>query len=88
MDNNNVPFVLSYNIENGQTFNPHHIDYRKVIKDYGYESIWRFDSAVRPPYVFELFYKGDIDVSYGCMDIGGCIDRTTDWFHNFKCIIK
>ena len=57
MDNNNVPFVLSYNIENGITFNSHHIDYRSVIKDCGYESIWRFDSAVRPPYVFELFYK-------------------------------
>jgi len=65
MDNNNVPFVLSYNIENGITFNPHHIDYRKVILDLGYESIWRFDSAVRPPYVFELFYKGDNDVSNG-----------------------
>ena len=65
MDNNNVPFVLSYNIENGQTFNPHHIDYRKVIMDCGYESIWRFDSAVRPPYVFELFYKGENDVSNG-----------------------
>lgn len=65
MDNNNVPFVLSYNIENGITFNSHHIDYRKVILDCGYESIWRFDSAVRSPYVFELFYKGDNDVSNG-----------------------
>ena len=65
MDNNNVPFVLSYNVENGQTFNSHHIDYRSVIKDCGYESIWRFDSAVRPPYVFELFYKGENDVSNG-----------------------
>ena len=57
MDKNNVPFILSYNIENGITFNPHHIDYRKVILDHGYQSIWRFDSQVRPPYVFELFYK-------------------------------
>lgn len=65
MDNNNVPFVLSYNIENGITFNPHHIDYRKVILDLGYESVWRFDSAVRPPYVFELFYKGENDDSNG-----------------------
>ena len=62
MDNNNVPFVLSYNIENGITFNSHHIDYRKVILDCGYESIWRFDSTVRPPYVFELFYKGENNV--------------------------
>ena len=60
MDNNNVPFVLSYNIENGITFNPHHIDYRKVILD-----LDRITDLilVRPPYVFELFYKGDNDAS-------------------------
>jgi len=57
MDDNNVPFVLSYNIENGTVFNEHHIDYRKVILDSGYESVWRHNSTVRPPYVFELFYK-------------------------------
>jgi hypothetical protein len=59
MDDNNVPFVLSYNIENGTEFNQHHIDYRKVILDSGYESVWRHNSTVRPPYVFELFYKGE-----------------------------
>ena len=63
MDNlgvvNKVPFILSYNIENGITFNPHHTDYRGIIQSRGYESVWRFDSTVRPPYVFELFYKGE-----------------------------
>jgi len=54
---NNVPFILSYNIENGQSFNKHHSDYRSVILSRGYNSIWRMDSDVRPPYVFELFYK-------------------------------
>lgn len=65
MDDNNVPFVLSYNIENGTEFNPNHIDYRKVLSDNGYESVWRHFSTVRPPYVIELFYKGDNDVSNG-----------------------
>ena len=65
MDDNNVPFVLSYNIENGTEFNPNHIDYRKVLSDNCYESVWRHFSTVRPPYVIELFYKGDNDVSNG-----------------------
>jgi len=54
---NNVPFILSYNIENGQSFNQHHSDYRSVILNRGYNSIWRMDSTLRPPYVFELFYQ-------------------------------
>ncbi len=53
---NNVPFILSYNIENGQSFNKHHSDYRSIILNQGYSSIWRLDSTLRPPYVFELFH--------------------------------
>ena len=54
---NNVPFILSYNIENGNTFNPNHSDYRSIILNHGYNSIWRLDSTLRPPYVVELFYQ-------------------------------
>lgn len=53
---NKVPFILSYNIENGISFNEHHSDYRSVILNQGYSSIWRLDSTLRPPYVFELFH--------------------------------
>ena len=58
---NNVPFILSYNIENGTSFNPHHSDYRGILKSRGYQGVWRLDSTVRPPYVIELFYKGEND---------------------------
>jgi len=61
IDMNNVPFILSYNIENGTSFNPHHSDYRGILKSRGYQGVWRLDSTVRPPYVIELFYKGEND---------------------------
>ena len=56
---NKVPFILSYNIEKGISFNEHHSDYRSVIFNQGYSSIWRLDSTIRPPYVFELFHLNE-----------------------------
>ena len=72
MDNNNVPFVLSYNIENGITFNPHRIDYRKVILDLGYESIWRFDSQSDHHMYSNYFTKEKMMMNLR-MDIGGIL---------------
>jgi len=56
---NKVPFIFSYNIENGISFNEHHSDYRSVILNKGYSSIWRLESTLRPPYVFELFHLNE-----------------------------
>ena len=56
---NKVPFILSYNIENGKSFNKHHSDYRSIILNQGYNSIWRYASTLRPPYVFELFHLNE-----------------------------
>ena len=53
---NNVPFILSYNKE--VTFeggNPHS-DFKSTFLKYGYESIFKTDTIMRPGYIIELFH--------------------------------
>ena len=53
---NNVPFILSYNkeviFEGG---NPHS-DFKSIFSKYGYKSIFRTNTIMRPGYVIELFH--------------------------------
>ena len=51
---NNVNLILSYNTP---TIRPDggHINFYKVLKSSGYESIWEIESTVRPHYFIELF---------------------------------
>jgi len=63
-ESNGVQFILSYNMDRGMVNSSDgtpaewfHSNFRSIIINHGYDSIWKFDSTIRPPYVIELFYK-------------------------------
>ena len=49
---NKIEYVLSYNTEK---FYKRHINYRSLLNQYGMNSVIRFESALRPDYIIELF---------------------------------
>ena len=52
---NNVPFILSYNkevtFEGGNT----HSNFKSIILNYGYSSVYKTNTIMREGYIIELF---------------------------------